>query len=127
MRMWMVVPEVLCRQHLLGEHNENHKFVGAILHGQLESGRLSGYINGNYLEVKKLRFRHRLLVREMRRRGYNHKSPLPRFPVEDIGIVDIDRAYEDLYDRCATCKKRIIAMLTLLLPRRNRSWLVKQQ
>ena len=26
MRMWMLNPKFLCRQHLLGEHSEIHKF-----------------------------------------------------------------------------------------------------
>ncbi len=30
MRTWMVPPQIMCRQHLLGEHNEIHKFVGAV-------------------------------------------------------------------------------------------------
>lgn len=113
MRMWMVLPMIMCRQHLLGEHNELHKFVGAIKHGQLENGRLKGYINGGYLEVNKIRVRHRLIAREMRRRNYRHSSPLPKFPVENIGIIDIDRSYRELAERCFICRSRMIAIIAL--------------
>lgn len=27
MRMWMIDPKLLCRKHLLGEHNEIHKHL----------------------------------------------------------------------------------------------------
>ena len=107
MRMWMILPHHLCRNHLLGEHYEIHKFVGAILKGQLENGRLHGYINGGYLEVNNLRTRHSALVKEMKARGYKHNSPLPKFPLIDIGIVDIDRSYRELINRCKKCRTRM--------------------
>ena len=30
MRQWMVDPRLLCRKHLLGEHVENHMFIGTL-------------------------------------------------------------------------------------------------
>ena len=33
MRMWMVDPQIMCRQHLLGEHTEMHMFVGTLKRG----------------------------------------------------------------------------------------------
>lgn len=107
MRMWIVNPSAMCRNHLLGEHLEIHMFVGAILNGQLESGRLKGFINNGLLEVDKLKSRHELLVKEMARRGYKHKSPLPKFKSSKIGIVDIENNYKVLSARCEKCRKRI--------------------
>lgn len=50
-RMWCVNPHSLCREHLLGEHNELHKLVGgirnhshgeAIAEGQADGGEADG-------------------------------------------------------------------------------------
>ena len=47
MRMWMVDPRIMCRQHLLGEHVEIHMFVGAISRGK----SVKGYLEKGLLEV----------------------------------------------------------------------------
>lgn len=71
MRMWMIDPAKMCRQHLLGEHNELHKLAGALKKGK----RLNGYFKKGLLEPLKLVARHQELVTEMHKRGYNHQSP----------------------------------------------------
>ena len=40
MRMWMIKPELLCRQHLLGEHSEIHKHKHNFEKGHSIKGRL---------------------------------------------------------------------------------------
>lgn len=105
MRMWMVNPRVMCRQHLLGEHVEHHMFVGSINKGLA----MTGYIEKNLLEPMSLSDRHAALVEEMERRGYNHKSPLPPADIdylpfsEKFAKVDIQSAQEDLRSRCPEC------------------------
>ncbi len=47
MRMWNVLPEYLCRKHLLGEHVEMHMFVGTIKRGV----SLNGYIKNKLVET----------------------------------------------------------------------------
>ena len=42
MRMWLVNPALLCRQHLLGEHVEMHMFAGHILEGYVLYPRFLG-------------------------------------------------------------------------------------
>lgn len=79
MRIWdQIPPNILCRQHLLGEHRELHAIFSIIVEGK------SGYLN--HPEVKRwmtpealasLEERHDALVREMLRRGWKHHSPLP--------------------------------------------------
>ena len=101
MRMWLVNPELMCRQHLLGEHFEIHIFVSAIR----EHKKLDGYKKG-LLEVHKLRTRHAELVTEMKRRGYHHKSPLPNFKMERSGWVDRKENLRELARRCKECKRR---------------------
>lgn len=77
MRIWDVEPVCLCRAHLLGEHRELHA-LWTIL-----SENRSGYMA--HPETKRwigklaaLYNRHEILVREMERRGYIHKSPLDK-------------------------------------------------
>ena len=85
MRIWDLLPSVLCRQHLLGEHRELHALWTII------SQNRPGY--RNHPETKRwdgklpaLRKRHEELVAEMKNRGYNHNSP-----IEDTGITGLDQ------------------------------------
>ena len=107
----MIRPDVLCRQHLLGEHNELHAIFNIITKG------LKGF--AHHPEVMRwrgklmaLRLRHAEQAKEMQARGYNHKSPLP----EHKGDVHISMYYQNeqwqstekqielLRARCKECK-----------------------
>lgn len=101
MRMWMVNPKGMCRQHLLGEHLETHMFVGAILKGTA----LNGFAANNLLESKSLERRHAALAREMTRRGMTHKSPLKTFKLAPTGRIDKQSAQTELLRRCKECRK----------------------
>ena len=105
MRQWLVEPELVCRQHLLGEHVEHHMFIGSISRGK----SVKGFLRDGLLDPKTLRTRHAQLVDEMIRRGYNHKSPLIDIDISHLpdGKIDIDRNIEDLRNRCEECAKRI--------------------
>lgn len=77
MRIWDIPPVKLCRNHLLGEHNELHAMWNILTRGK------TGY--SNHPETKrwkgKLRalfYVHEEIVQEMIARGYNHKSPLDK-------------------------------------------------
>lgn len=77
MRIWDISPQILCRNHLLGEHRELHA-IWTIL-----TERKTGYSfhpetlrwEGKLLA---LYTRHEKLVKEMKNRGYNHSSPLDK-------------------------------------------------
>lgn len=103
MRMWMVPTDFLCDKHLLGEHFEIHLFVSAI-----KSGRsIQGYLNKGLLNVADLSRRHRQIVREMKRRGMNHRSPLcVDFCAVVKNTVDIDVSWRELARRCPDCRRR---------------------
>ena len=82
MRIWDLPPALLCRQHLLGEHNELHGLWTILTEGR------SGYAQHPETlrwrgKLAALYNRHDLLVMEMTRRGYNHRSPLD--PAEATG------------------------------------------
>lgn len=112
MRMWMIDPALMCRQHLLGEHVELHMFVGSMRKGI----SMKGYCENNLMEPRKLPERHEALVAEMRSRfGTNHKSPMDAEavaalvealpPEERDAVVDVPSAEADLRGRCPRCDR----------------------
>lgn len=109
-RLWMVPPETLCLQHLLGEHHESHMFVGNL---KLRR-RFDGYISGNHFSLGDLHARHEALAAELIRRNRNHSSPFPSaetvkflgFYLPPHGPIDRDSAAEELYSRCPDCNHR---------------------
>lgn len=75
MRIWDLPPEVLCRQHLLGEHRELHAIWTILTEGR------AGYAHHPEVlrwrgRLKALWLRHEAQVAEMTRRGWTHQSPL---------------------------------------------------
>lgn len=75
MRIWDLPPDVLCRKHLLGEHRELHA-LWAILTENKKGYRKHPETMRWEGKLKALYKRHELLVAEMGRRGYRHRSPL---------------------------------------------------
>ena len=76
MRIWDIPPEKLCRNHLLGEHSELHGIWSI-----LTQGRQGGYAHHPEVlrwkgKLRALYVKHGEIVEEMRRRGYQHNSPL---------------------------------------------------
>lgn len=101
MRMWMVDPKIMCRQHLLGEHLELHMFANALKEGK----KLDGFIRNNCLEPASICSRHEDLVCEMENRGYNHKTPLElNIPLIKIATIDRSKSFLLLIDRCERCR-----------------------
>lgn len=77
MRIWDLPPCCLCRNHLLGEHREIHcvfTFLttpkGSSYKRHPETLRWTG-------KLAALKKRHDLLVLEMLKRGFCHRSPMP--------------------------------------------------
>lgn len=95
MRIWDVAPDILCRNHLLGEHRELHGLWNILTRdlrgyrGHPETRRWEG-------KLAALHCRHEALVAEMDRRGYRHASPLDR----DLATgSDVQDAYVDPPER----------------------------
>ena len=102
MRMWMVDPKKLCRKHLLGEHLELHMIVGSIKRGK----SLTGFLNGGLVDITSIMARHSALVKEMKVRGYNHKSELYYDDVLGLnGCIDIQENAKELVRRCEHCRE----------------------
>lgn len=98
----MIDPHILCRNHLLGEHNEIHKHR----HSFVKKHRMKGRIG--QIEPASMQFRHDELVKEMLNRGYNHNSPYEQPDISYLPDMKVDKekALKDLLDRCKECKKR---------------------
>ena len=110
MRTWMIPPELLCTNHLLGEHGEIHKFRTSFVKEHKITGRLFPVVQ---IEPANMGTRHDLLAFEMQRRGYSHTSPytLPDLSylsmIEKYSKVDLYTSFRDLSQRCPQCKANI--------------------
>ena len=93
----------MCRQHLLGEHNEIHMCVGCIL----KDKSIKGFIDNGLIEVHSLEKRHFDLAREIIKRGYKHDSDLPYFLPMQIGEINLKKNIEELKKRCPECRALI--------------------
>ena len=77
MRIWDIPPENLCQPHLLGEHRELHAIWVVLTQNK------KGYTHHPETlrwksKLHALYDRHSLLVSEMKRRGFDHKSNLDK-------------------------------------------------
>lgn len=108
MRIWDLPVEKLCKNHLLGEHRELHAIWNIISQDKKgyskhpETKRWKG-------KLKALYFRHEELVTEMKKRGYNHNSPLDtRLAVgketQDECVDSIDTQIKILKNKMCKCE-----------------------
>ena len=106
MRDWKIDPTKLCRKHLLGNHVELHMFVGTIKKGT----SIKGYIDMGLVEVHNIQKRHEEIVKELKRRGYNHQSPLIFYSDIARGCINIEKNIVDLSTRCKECSQLLTLM-----------------
>lgn len=102
MRIWMVEPKLMCRNHLLGEHHEIHMVSGSLQKGK----NLSGYLHGLVVPTL-LHSRHDDLVSEMANRGYKHNSSLNGVDISlpEALAIDVEANVVELSKRCSKCRK----------------------
>lgn len=103
----MIEPKLLCKNHLLGEHNEIHKHR----HNFVKKHSIKNRIIKGQIEPSSMEKRHDELAKEMIRRGYNHKSPYKMPDISHLNEfektfkVDKNKSIKDLHNRCKKCKK----------------------
>jgi len=114
MRMWMVDPRGMCRNHLLGEHKEIHMLIGALRLNK----NIRGYIEKRLVEPFSIVLRHEALVDEFCRRGYQHFTPVNVDALHDAMDRNITpfsafftrvprkKSLEELHRRCQACRER---------------------
>ena len=101
-RMWNVPSEVMCRQHLLGEHHELHMFAGILNQGRT----LHGWAKNGHVVTTMIKERHDILVTEMVNRGMNHQSPMDEIIIEEYGhIPSTKENLQELAQRCKACSQ----------------------
>jgi hypothetical protein len=108
MRIWDLSPNLLCRNHLLGEHRELHAIWSIIINDK------KGYSHHPEVlrwhgKLKVLYNRHEKLVEEMTRRGFNHNSPLDinqatGEPVQDVFVDSIEEQKRILKNKNCECR-----------------------
>ncbi len=108
MRIWDIKPELLCRQHLLGEHRELHALWTILTTDK------GGYRNHPETKrwvgrLKALYNRHEALVGEMTKRAYKHGTPLDASKATDLEQQDqfvhtIEEQMEILRRKGCECK-----------------------
>lgn len=113
----MVNPSLMCRKHLLGEHVELHMLSGCILKGK----SIKGFLDKGLLAPRKIFARHEELIQEITKRGYNHKSPLPKLDVTSYPQVKInkEKSHKELITRCPECRNRIANLEQELKMKKN--------
>ena len=77
MRVWDIPPENLCRKHLLGEHREIHAIWTILTDNRKGYSRHPETLRWKR-SLNALHKRHEQTSNEMKRRGYNHNSPLDK-------------------------------------------------
>jgi hypothetical protein len=97
----MVDPWYMCDRHLLGEHVECHMFAGCIDRHK----SVAGYVKNNLFDAASLTERHNKLAREMKSRGFLHRSPISIYAGESTP-VNVQRSLDDLMNRCERCRNR---------------------
>lgn len=79
MRIWDIHVKHLCRKHLLGEHRELHGLWNILTKHDGKGGYSQHPETKRWVgKLKALYYRHKALVFEMEKRGFNHNSPLDR-------------------------------------------------
>ena len=110
MRMWGIDPKYLCKNHLLGEHNEIHKHKHNFEKKHSIKNRIHPVVQ---IEPDNMGKRHDELAKEMVLRNYKHNSPYVQpdlsylNDVERYAKINIENSINDLCDRCPECEKRL--------------------
>lgn len=79
---------------------------------------VNGYARNNCIEINSIISRHDTLVEEMKKRGYNHKSPIESqedlskivqyLPSEIINFkIDKESSQTEIFRRCQHCRDMI--------------------
>lgn len=75
MRIWDIPPRRLCRKHLAAEHSELHALWTILTEDKKGYSRHPETLRWKG-RLRALYNRHTLIVEEMTRRGWSHRSPL---------------------------------------------------
>lgn len=105
MRMWMINPELMCIQHIVGEHGELHKFR----HSFVKKHNMNKRMKLKQIFPQLMQVRHDELAKYLK----NHNSPYEQPDIsylnnnEIVELTDkiLNYNIEDLCKRCPECKR----------------------
>lgn len=114
MRMWMINPDLMCIQHIAGEHRELHALKGSLERTKPEyencekhRKNLTALSGDGLIELKSLKERHDELVKYLD----DHRTPIDEIPTlshlpDEVVQAEVDRgkARRDLIDRSEACR-----------------------
>ena len=109
-RMWGVPPELMCNQHLLGEHVELHMMIGQLEKGN--TGVLKGHAKHKQVIIEEIPRRHDEIVEELiNKRDYahqngKHQSPINFEPQIEGGEINLEKNLRALARRTERCKNK---------------------
>ncbi len=114
MRIWDITPKNLCNKHLIAEHHELHAIWSILTSHKIKGGGYSRHPETLRWKgkLKALYLRHDALVKEMGRRGYQHRSPLDKNLVtgksrQDFYIDPLDKQRKILREKNCDCLKNV--------------------
>ncbi len=107
MRIWDIKTKYLCKNHLLGEHRELHAIWNIITKNKIsyknhpEVKRWRGKLKALYL-------RHEEEIKEMKKRGYRHKSNLNKNQAkgeeeQKLYLESISEQIKNIKDKKCSC------------------------
>lgn len=109
MRIWHPIPPFcLDRKRLLGEHNELHA-IFKILSKKLPAYRHHPEVLRWKGSLTALSVRHELLAKEMKNRGYNHKSPLATTHLDTLEWPETWQTIEEMRELLAKKQQSVTA------------------
>jgi len=108
MRIWDIHPQKLCRSHLLGEHRELHGLWSILANNKKGYSRHPETLRWKG-KLCALFNRHEKLVAEMKKRGYNHNSPLDKSMASGCSVQDelvdtLEKQAENLRRKNCGCR-----------------------
>lgn len=103
----MLPTNLMCDQHILGEHGEHHKHRHNFVKRHNMAGRLA---YPSQIDPHRMKERHDEIALEMVRRKMNHKSPYEQPDTSYLPEANVDLEYNliDLMCRCKECERRIV-------------------
>jgi hypothetical protein len=121
-RMWMLPVEMMCDEHLLGEHAEMHQAAGTLANHEYGEEVMEGHLRDlrpDDVETTLIVARHDRLAEEMEERGYDHddENKLPKFDDPGIGRLgadDVKHNQAELALKCSDCRSRMMQMSSYL-------------
>lgn len=103
-RQWLADPNIMCMNHLTGEHAEAHMFLSKMERGYSLKGF---YEESEFFGAIYLKMRHDLIAEMLD----GHKTPLTidagleqAYPLAMPQMANLKKSLGDLLNRCSKCR-----------------------